>query len=190
MSSYTLNSIIKKEGEFTEFDMTDATKVGLTKFDENFQYMKENNTYWITSVLDPRIKTNWIQKNISDAVEIIAQIKKYLRESYPLTMSDKPQEPLKKRKKGLDFELLEECRTYVTYDDDIDRYFNTDVVGFTATTRDQYTVWVLNWWNNNKAEFPCMATAARDYLAIPSAQVDIERLFSDGGHSWNSSFCT
>jgi len=60
MSSYTLNSIIKKEGEFTEFDMTDATKVGLTKFDENFQYMKENNTYWITSVLDPRIKTNWI----------------------------------------------------------------------------------------------------------------------------------
>ena len=95
-------------------------------------------------------------------------------------MSDEPQEPLKKRKKGLDFELLEEYGTQVTYDDDIDRYFNTDVVGFTATTGDQYTQWVLNWWNNNKAEFPCMAAAARDYLAIPSAEVDIKRLFSDG----------
>ena len=117
---------------------------------------------------------------MSDAVEIIARIKKYLRESYPLTMSNEPQEPLKKRKRGLDFELLEEYGTQVTFDDDIERYFNTEVVGFTATSGDQYTKWVLNWWNSNKLEFPCMAAAARDYLAIPSSEVDIERLFSGG----------
>jgi hypothetical protein len=54
-------------------------------------------------------------------------------------MSNEPQEPLRKRKKGLDFELLEEYRTEVVFDDDVDRYFNTDVVRFTANTRDNYT---------------------------------------------------
>ncbi len=28
-------------------------------------------------------------------------------------------------------------------------------------------------------EFPCIAVATRDYLAIPSLEVDIERLFSN-----------
>ncbi len=45
--------------------------------------------YQITCVLDLRIKTNWLQKNISDSKEIISCIKKYLKESYPLTMSSK-----------------------------------------------------------------------------------------------------
>ncbi len=109
----TLNSIIKKEGQFAEFDVTlvDAAKAGLTKFNEYFQYMKENDTYQIACVLDPRIKTNWLRKNTSDPREIITRIKKYLKESYPLTMSSKTEEPPQKRKKGLDFELLEEYRS-------------------------------------------------------------------------------
>ena len=40
--------------------------------------MKENDTYQIACVLDPRIKTNQLQKNISDPREIISRIKKYL----------------------------------------------------------------------------------------------------------------
>lgn len=177
-----LNSIIKKEGEFAEFDATlvDAAKAGLTKFNEYFQYVEENDTYWIACVLDPRIKTNWLRRNTSDPSGIISRIKKYLKESYPLTMSDKTQEPPQKRKKGLDFELLEEYGSRVTFDDDIDRYFNTEVVGFAANIGEDHTQWVLNWWNSNKSEFPRMAAVARDYLAIPSSEVDIERLFSGG----------
>jgi hypothetical protein len=69
----TLNSIIRKEEDFAEFNITliDTTKAGLIKFDEYFQYMKENNTYWIACILDPYIKTNWLWGNISDANKII-----------------------------------------------------------------------------------------------------------------------
>jgi hypothetical protein len=38
----------------------------------------------------------------------------------------------------------------------------------------------VNYWDANKSEFPGMAAAARDYLAIPASEVDIERLFSIG----------
>jgi hypothetical protein len=116
---------------------------------------------------------------MSNAGEIIAQIKQYLKESYPLTMLNEPQESLPKYRKGLNFSLLEEYGTAVTYHDDIDRYFDTEVVAFIANGENN-TQWALNWWNSNKSDFPCMATIARDYLAIPSSEVDIERLFSNG----------
>lgn len=46
--------------------------------------------------------------------------------------------------------------------------------------REDQTAWVQNWWLANKEEFPSMAACARDYLGIPGAEVDIERLFSLG----------
>lgn len=39
--------------------------------------------------------------------------------------------------------------------------------------------WVLKWWKANEFNFPQMAKAARDYLSIPSAEVRIEREFSN-----------
>ena len=35
-------------------------------------------------------------------------------------------------------------------------------------------------WNGNQYMYPLMSRAARDYLAIPSSEVDVERLFSGG----------
>ena len=45
--------------------------------------MKGNDKYWITSILDPRVKTAWLWKNSNEANTIITHIKKYLRDSYP-----------------------------------------------------------------------------------------------------------
>ena len=39
--------------------------------------------------------------------------------------------------------------------------------------------WVLKWWKANVFSFPLMAKAAQDYLPIPSAEVGIEREFSN-----------
>jgi hypothetical protein len=37
---------------------------------------------------------------------------------------------------------------------------------------------VLDWWASNKSEYPRMFAIARDYLPIPGAEVDVERLFN------------
>lgn len=38
--------------------------------------------------------------------------------------------------------------------------------------------WLCNWWRANKTQYPQMAAAARDYLAIPAFEVAVESLFS------------
>ena len=40
--------------------------------------------------------------------------------------------------------------------------------------------WIHTWWKNHLDEYPHMAAAARDYLAIPGTEVDVERLFNSG----------
>jgi hAT family protein len=38
----------------------------------------------------------------------------------------------------------------------------------------------LQWWKTNAGVYPCLATMARDYLAIPATSVPVECIFSGG----------
>ena len=58
---------------------------------------------------------------------------------------------------------------------DIDRYFDTPRISVTDTSDPQ---WLYKWWRLYRDEFPQMAAAARDYLAIPASEVAVERLFN------------
>ena len=40
--------------------------------------------------------------------------------------------------------------------------------------------WLLEYWKANAFLFPLMALAARDILAVPGSEVDVERLFCGG----------
>jgi hypothetical protein len=60
---------------------------------------------------------------------------------------------------------------------DIDRYFSLPHVNEDNT---EDTNWLYNWWRVNRADYPRMAAAARDYLAIPASEVSVERQFSKG----------
>jgi hAT family C-terminal dimerisation region len=59
---------------------------------------------------------------------------------------------------------------------DFDRYFHDPPV----TSYESHEDWVLQWWKANEFNYNMVVCAARDLLAIPGAEVDIERLFSQG----------
>jgi hypothetical protein len=62
---------------------------------------------------------------------------------------------------------------------DIDEYLDSKEI-----TPDLQSIsnpnWVLEWWHANSFIFPTMVLAARDHLAIPASEVDVERLFCGG----------
>jgi hypothetical protein len=63
---------------------------------------------------------------------------------------------------------------------DIDKYLDSPPVNWSHhMISDADAEWVLKWWKANAFNFPLMAKAARDYLSIPSAEVGIEREFSN-----------
>jgi hypothetical protein len=62
---------------------------------------------------------------------------------------------------------------------DLDRYFADGVVMIDESGAKGKN-WLLSWWRTHSDEYPRMAAAARDYLAIPASGVSVERLFNSG----------
>jgi hAT family C-terminal dimerisation region len=144
--------------------------------------MKDNDIYYIASVLDPRVKTRVIQKYVPNPDEVIERIQKFLKATYRVEPELPPQRNEASTHKSLEYEFLEEYES--TWDDstenDIDRYFNTPPVKFVLDKKEDQTIWALNYWLGNKWDFPLMFEVARDYMAVAASEVDIERLFSGG----------
>jgi hypothetical protein len=78
----------------------------------------------------------------------------------------------------LEYDFLQEYGSTITAEDDIDRYFDSPSVNFVLNEKECQVQWILNWWAAHKQEFPLMSAVARDYLPIPGAEVDVERLFN------------
>jgi len=69
------------------------------------------------------------------------------------------------------------CNTTTIAISEIDRYLDTPAVDYEGDDDDD-SVWLLNWWRANAHYWPIMSQVARDYLGIPPAEVDVERVFS------------
>lgn len=74
---------------------------GLSKLEEYGGYMKENDTFWITSILDPRVRTI-----SNEANKIITRIQKYLKDSYP-TQNKQTQETYRNLGRWTEAEMLQ-----------------------------------------------------------------------------------
>ncbi len=144
----TLTSIKKKEGLFENFDhnLVHAVNKGLEKFNKYFEIMKSNDIYFITIVLDPWVKTQWISNNFDtiNTQTIIDQIKTFLKVTYTYEL-ELPKHPLKDMYRSLEYWFL---LLYTDEPDntksDIDRYFNTPRVRHRASVKDNQTKWNLN----------------------------------------------
>jgi hypothetical protein len=80
-----LKKIVRKEGEWAHIDQqtVKAVQAGLDKFNKYNEYMKENMIYFVALILDPRIKTCWIKKNMEDPDTLIEEIRTFLKATYP-----------------------------------------------------------------------------------------------------------
>jgi hypothetical protein len=79
---------------------------------------------------------------------------------------------------SLELEFLQEYGSVITADNNIKQYFNTPSINFVLNEKENQTEWVLNWWKVYKQEYPLMFQVIYNYLPIPGAEVDIERLFN------------
>ncbi|PMD51266.1 uncharacterized protein K444DRAFT_601551 [Hyaloscypha bicolor E] len=133
----------------------EAAKETLTKWGN---LTLENDIYYAAHVLDPRIKLTLIKEQYGDqADEVIERVKAYFKRQYP-AQSSTPASHIQQHKS------------------DFERYFNDLVI----TSYEPCEDWCLQWWKANEFQYKQVAVAARDLLAIPSAEVDVERLFSEG----------
>lgn len=62
-----LKKIVKRDGEFSGFDneLVRGCDAGLELFNEYFNYIQQNDIYLIASVLDSRVKSRWVKKNLT-----------------------------------------------------------------------------------------------------------------------------
>jgi hAT family C-terminal dimerisation region len=62
---------------------------------------------------------------------------------------------------------------------DVDKYFDSHLE-YASVADVEDPKWLCKWWYRHSRDYPQMAAAARDYLAIPGSGVAVERLFNKG----------
>ena len=168
------------EQQKTSAAITISVSDGISLLERYHDCVKDNNIYYIASILDPRIKTKWL-KTLLDGDKIIDRIRAFLKKAYHT-----PEQPastaLSTNYKSFEYRFLEafqptQCNVA---ESDIDQYFDTPTISTGFETSQSQTEFIRDWWKANRLEFTCMAKAAQDHLAIPAAEVDIERLFNGG----------
>ncbi|KAN0080532.1 hypothetical protein V8E54_003736 [Elaphomyces granulatus] len=158
----------------------EAGKQALRKWKDE---MEKNEIYFTVHMLDPRIKFRLIREQYGDGVNAIiddvkhTDVKAWCKKHYPPTT--RPIEPQVNQEKPdrvsiHEWALLQRVREadavaapQIEFGDSWDRYFTEDRV------RSYECV------SANEFNYPDPPRTARDLLAIPSAELEVERLFSD-----------
>jgi hAT family C-terminal dimerisation region len=169
-------------GDFRELDIdiANAVQSSLELYTKYYDFMDALDVYYIALILNPRYKTRLLEQELGeDASLIIENIKNVLNQQYPAIESIVP--PRSPKRQTLEARLLSKIQSpsISSSKSDINRYFDDPIAQIDDSVALEPN-WLFNWWKLRKSEYPCMAAAARDYLAIPASEVACERLFSAG----------
>ena len=187
-----LQEVQDKEGKFKDFDteIANAAKSAMKKYNKYYTLMDDScDILYITMLLDPRFKKLILEHELKDGAEdIITAMQQQLEIQYPIAYEpelsiiseESGSLALQNQYKSIASEILGKIRAKSqkppAKSSDIARYLSSDVVEFDEKKRDGLYIW----WRGHLDEYPRMAAAARDYLAVPAAEVDVERLFNSG----------
>lgn len=186
-----LNEASERKGRFSglDEDIALAIKEGMKKYKKYYTFMDESDTYYTALTLDPRVKGDLILEELQDDENsgslILKAIRDNLHQTYRLNDTESGLLTTVPTLRESDSEYSDiESRMLQRLQprnqsllSDIDRYFDSPLVSVTDTKDPN---WLCDWWRIHKDEYPQMAKAARDYLAIPASEVAVERLFSAG----------
>jgi hypothetical protein len=185
-----LDDVSKADGQFGDVgpDIQLAFQAGVAKLDEYHQLCRENIMYYVAQVLDPRIKLANIREQCGDNADgIIKEVREWLKKEYPFTLPSLSQPPSQAEcppgYSQNQWKLLKRAMPTQPLNpvSDIDTYLNSDPISWDPFNEIYREVdWILTWWKSHATEFPLMAKAARDLLAVPGSEVDCERLFCGG----------
>jgi hypothetical protein len=178
-----LDDVSEGNGDFANLDrdIIAAVKEGMKKYEKYYSIMDDCDTYYTALVLDPRVKGELILRELQDGnagTMILETIRTKLHQLYAASnsehyaMASRQSSP---KHSDVESRMLRKLQARDSPVSDIDKYFDTPPISVTDTTGRN---WLCNWWKMHKGEYPRMAAAARDYLAIPASEVAVERVFS------------
>lgn len=168
----------KKNFKHISAILVEAADNALQKFLKYFFSMDGALVYYVAASFDPRVKhTLWYnQLSENDRQETLSKVKNHLATHYaPVVV----QENKPSRNFFLNELLQDSDRSNEPLLDDIEKYFNSPLEKISDGDLTEHEQ-LLMWWKNHEQDYPRMAKAARDFLAVPASSVPCERLFSQG----------
>jgi hypothetical protein len=154
-----LTKALKQQAQFQNLDhnLVHAVKAGIDKFKDYIDIIKGNDIYFLATLLDPRVKTQWIKDNLDDADIVIARLRQFLKDTYHHEV-ELPSADESNLHSSLEYRFLKPYSVDVDTDDehDVDRYLDTPRVKHKLRANEDQTQWILNWWKANIGEYPCI----------------------------------
>lgn len=178
-----LDDMMEGNGEFARLDrdIIAAVKEGMKKYEKYYSIMDDCDTYYTALVLDPRVKGEMVLRELQDGnagTMILETIRTNLHQVYAacnLEYDAAASQSTSPKHSDVESRMLKKLQARDPPLSDIDKYFDSPPISVADTTGQN---WLCNWWKMHKGEYPRMAAAARDYLAIPASEVAVERVFS------------
>ncbi|CAB4400350.1 unnamed protein product [Rhizophagus irregularis] len=140
-------------------------------------YNKTNDTYLISTILDPRLKLKYYKDHNWEETLVNTIYQKFVNIYNKFYASTKP-EVLNNTSEIKEKSVMSRVfkRRNIEYIDEIQTYLSLSLMNEETDP--------LEWWKVNESQFPHLSQMARDYLPIPATSVPSEQSFS----SWWTTF--